>query len=89
MSTRPGISSKTGTSMQNETGAWRVGKKPKYLQKDCIACRMCVLFCPEGIVSGDKKNTFKPDLAYCNGCGLCAAICPKQDIEMVDEGDEG
>ncbi|MCK4299350.1 MAG: 4Fe-4S binding protein, partial [Planctomycetes bacterium] len=25
---------------------------------------------------------------YCKGCGLCAAVCPKQDIAMVPEEEE-
>lgn len=82
------MTSKPGSSTANKTGSWRVEQKPKYLQKDCIACRMCVLACPEGIVTGEGKNTFRCDLAYCKGCGLCAAICPKKDIEMVPEIDK-
>lgn len=50
---------------------------------------MCVYICPEGIVSGEGKNTFQCDLNYCKGCGNCAAICPKKDIEMVAEIEEG
>ena len=82
------MTSKPGSSTANKTGSWRVEQKPKYLQKDCIACRMCVLACPEGIVTGEGKNTFRCDLVYCKGCGLCAAICPKKDIEMVAEIDK-
>lgn len=73
-------------SKGDKTGAWRIQLRPKYLQKDCIACRMCVLVCPEGCVSGKEKNTFNADFAFCKGCGLCADICPKKDIAMVEEG---
>jgi pyruvate ferredoxin oxidoreductase delta subunit len=79
------IVSKPGASRSNKTGAWRAGKKPKFLKTNCIACKMCLLICPEGCISGKEKNTFDCDLAYCKGCGNCAAICPKQDIEMVEE----
>lgn len=82
------ILGKVGSSKRNKTGSWRTGKKPKYLQKNCIACKMCVLFCPEGCVKGKEKNTFNCDYDYCKGCGLCAAICPKKDIIMVDEGEK-
>jgi pyruvate ferredoxin oxidoreductase delta subunit len=77
--------SKPGSSSNNKTGSWRTAKKPKYLQKNCIACRMCVVVCPEACIEGAEKNTFKFDPAFCKGCGLCAAVCPKKDIEMVDE----
>ncbi|MEW5758758.1 MAG: 4Fe-4S dicluster-binding protein [Candidatus Omnitrophota bacterium] len=77
-----------GSSKKNKTGSWRTGKKPKFLKKNCIACRMCVLFCPEGCISGKEKNTFDCNYAYCKGCGICASICPKKDIDMVDEGEK-
>ena len=79
------IIAKPGSSRRNKTGSWRTGKKPKFLQKDCIACRLCVLICPEGCIEGNQKNTFHCDYDYCKGCGNCAIICPKQDIEMVPE----
>ncbi len=82
------LTSKPGSSKANKTGSWRTEVKPKFLQKACIACRMCVYICPEGIVSGEGKNTFKCDLDYCKGCGNCAAICPKKDIEMIAEVEE-
>jgi pyruvate ferredoxin oxidoreductase delta subunit len=77
--------SKPGSSRNNKTGSWRVELKPKFLQKNCIACNMCVLVCPEACIEGKEKNTFHCDYAYCKGCGNCAAICPKQDIIMIKE----
>jgi pyruvate ferredoxin oxidoreductase delta subunit len=74
-----------GKSRDNKTGSWRMGKKPKFLKKNCIACNMCFLFCPENCISGEGKNTFDADLNYCKGCGCCAIICPKKDIEMISE----
>ncbi len=79
------ITADPGSSTANKTGSWRTKQKPHYLRQNCIACRKCVLICPEAIVTGKEKNTFKPDLQYCKGCGLCAVICPKDDIEMVSE----
>ncbi len=85
---RVSISSKPGASTRNKTGSWRIDKRPEFLQKDCIACNLCAQICPEGIISGDGKNTYETQYEFCKGCGLCAAICPKDDIEMVPEGDE-
>lgn len=64
------IISRPGTSLHNKTGSWRTKKKPKFLQKNCIACRMCVNICPEGCISGEEKNTYKADYDFCKGCGL-------------------
>ncbi|MBN1912786.1 MAG: 4Fe-4S binding protein [Candidatus Omnitrophica bacterium] len=77
--------SKPGSSKNNKTGSWRTKVKPHFLKKDCIACKMCLLICPEGCIQGNEKNTYDCDLDYCKGCGLCAVICPKKDIEMVKE----
>jgi pyruvate ferredoxin oxidoreductase delta subunit len=79
------LTSKPGTSKKNKTGSWRVAIRPKYLQKNCIGCKMCLLVCPEGCISGSEKNTFICDYSYCKGCGICAVICPKKDIAMVKE----
>ena len=82
------ITSKPGSARANKTGAWRTGRKPRWIHKNCVACRLCATLCPEGVVEGDAKNTFGCDYDYCKGCGLCAEMCPKQDIEMIAEGDK-
>lgn len=76
---------KPGSSKSNKTGPWRTEARPKFLKKNCIACNMCVLVCPESCIRGQGKNTYEVDLNYCKGCANCAAICPKQDIVMVKE----
>jgi pyruvate ferredoxin oxidoreductase delta subunit len=78
---------KPGSSKENKTGFWRSVKKPKFLQKNCIACGLCKLVCPEGCIEGKEKNTYKSDYLYCKGCGLCAYICPKKDVEMIKESE--
>jgi pyruvate ferredoxin oxidoreductase delta subunit len=30
-------------------------------------------------------GTVAIDLTYCKGCGICANICPKGSIQMIDE----
>jgi len=70
------------------TGAWRVQVKPKFLQKNCIGCKMCAVICPEGCIKGKEKNAFVCDYEYCKGCALCCLVCPKKDIVMVEEGKE-
>lgn len=75
---------KPQTTKKTKTGSWRTEAKPKFLQKECIGCKMCVLICPEACVSGAEKK-FDVDYTYCKGCGMCAVICPKKDIAMVKE----
>ncbi len=76
---------KPGESPINETGSWRTAHKPRFLQQNCIACDMCALHCPEGCIYGEEENTYINDERYCKGCGICAWICPKDDIEMIPE----
>jgi pyruvate ferredoxin oxidoreductase delta subunit len=80
---------KPGSSRSNKTGSWRTEVKPKFLKTNCIACNMCILACPENIITGEGKNMYTCDYDYCKGCGNCAAICPKKDIEMVREDSKG
>lgn len=82
------IVSKPGSGVKSKTGSWRTTAKPKFLQKNCIACKMCLVVCPEGCISGKEKNTFICDYNFCKGCGNCVAVCPKKDIIMVKEEDK-
>ncbi len=75
---------KPATSLDNKTGSWRSGKKPKFLHNKCTGCRMCYLLCPEGCISGSKKF-YDVDLDYCKGCGICSVVCPVEDIVMEKE----
>jgi len=79
------LTCKPGSSRNNKTGPWRTESRPKYLKKNCIACNMCLQACPEACISGQGKNTYDFDPNYCKGCGICAYICPKQDIIMIKE----
>lgn len=76
-------------SKGDKTGSWRIKLRPKFLQKNCTGCKMCVLICPEGCIQGKEKNTYIANYEYCKGCGLCALVCPKDDIVMVEESVEG
>jgi len=85
-----------GGSVVNKTGAWR-SMLPVFKHQACIACRACEFVCPEGCVFEDPGakhhvEKLKRDLAdrdfdpdYCKGCGMCAAECPVNDIDMIME----
>jgi pyruvate ferredoxin oxidoreductase delta subunit len=87
-----------GGSLANKTGAWR-SMRPVFKHAACIGCRACEQVCPEGCVFENPtekhllktekserqvaNREFDPD--YCKGCGMCAAECPVDDIDMIME----
>ena len=80
-----GTVSPPGESLVNKTGSWRTRSKPHFIHENCTACNMCALHCPEGCIYGKEENTYINDETYCKGCGICARICPVNDIEMIPE----
>ena len=63
---------------------WRVFKPAVDLEK-CVACGLCVGFCPEAAIT--RRDDHKPviDYRFCKGCGICAYECPQKAIEMEEE----
>jgi NADPH-dependent glutamate synthase beta subunit-like oxidoreductase/Pyruvate/2-oxoacid:ferredoxin oxidoreductase delta subunit len=50
----------------------------------CTLCDTCLLSCPEGVVSR-KGDGYAVDEAFCKGCGMCVAECPRRAMEMTAE----
>ncbi|MBI3183275.1 MAG: 2-oxoacid:acceptor oxidoreductase family protein [Myxococcales bacterium] len=48
---------------------------------DCTSCDTCLVYCPEGIIRR-KGTAYEVDLAFCKGCGICVAECPRKAMEM-------
>ena len=49
----------------------------------CKGCRICIEFCPRGVLSADKLG--KPvitDLSACTACGICELRCPDFGISV-------
>jgi 2-oxoacid:acceptor oxidoreductase delta subunit (pyruvate/2-ketoisovalerate family) len=50
----------------------------------CTHCDTCLLYCPEGVIRR-QGDGYRVDDAYCKGCGMCVAECPRHAMEMVPE----
>lgn len=48
----------------------------------CTRCDTCLVYCPEGIVDRTIDG-YAVDLAFCKGCGICVAECPRDAMEML------
>ena len=51
---------------------------------------LCWVYCPDNaVICKDGSVTGQGiDLVHCKGCGICAAVCPKDCIEMVPESEQ-
>jgi heterodisulfide reductase subunit A-like polyferredoxin/coenzyme F420-reducing hydrogenase delta subunit len=51
----------------------------------CTICLTCARFCPHGAIGWDNRAIVMP--AACQGCGICAAECPMEAIQLVESSD--
>ena len=82
MKPRFGVVVQPGTTRDQKMSGWRV-YRPHFKQEKCIGDRSCELCCPDGAVFSEGKRKFQVDLDACKGCGVCAEMCPLDDIVMV------
>jgi pyruvate ferredoxin oxidoreductase delta subunit len=86
-----GVMFEPGSTVEYKTGAWRVEKKPLIDQDKCIRCLICWIVCPDVSIQRLPKSykkyteSVEVDYEHCKGCGICAAECPVDAIEMVEE----
>lgn len=72
---------KSGVSKFLET-PWHLYGRPNIDLSKCTRCKLCWLYCPEGVVRMVEKGP-TVDYARCKGCGVCAEECPTKAITMV------
>jgi len=55
----------------------------------CVKCLTCVRSCPFGVpVYNAEEKVVEIDEAMCQGCGVCAGVCPRQAIQLSFYEDE-
>lgn len=83
-----GIIPQAGNAVEYITGTWRQNR-PVRRDEDCIDCLFCWVYCPDNavLVKDASVKGLPFDLDHCKGCGICAAVCPKDCIEMRPESE--
>jgi heterodisulfide reductase subunit A-like polyferredoxin len=54
----------------------------------CVACLTCVRSCPFGVPKINEIGVAYIEPAACQGCGICAAACPRKAIRLRHYSDE-
>jgi MinD superfamily P-loop ATPase len=67
---------------------FRSGKEASIRQEDCMNCGMCHEFCRfdavKELVDSTGINTYSVDPLACEGCGVCAHLCPERAIDFTE-----
>ena len=77
----PGAVATGGTMARLHTGAWRTYVPITDFEK-CVHCMTCWIMCPDSAIAVTDGKKLGTHMQYCKGCGICAAECPKDAIEM-------
>jgi pyruvate ferredoxin oxidoreductase delta subunit len=86
----PGAVILDGGNAENfKTGSWR-SFRPVWIEKNCIQCLFCWLYCPDMAVTVEDGKMTGFNYDFCKGCGVCARECPgkkgNKAIVMEEEG---
>ena len=73
-----------GTALKFETGDWR-SFKPLLDMDQCIDCMTCWIYCPDDSIIIKDNKVCGIKMTHCKGCGICASVCPKKAITMLEE----
>lgn len=78
-----GLITEAGNAEKYNTGSWRT-LKPVRDKDNCIDCLLCWIYCPDSSILVSKGKITDIDYDHCKGCGICAKVCPKKCIKMVE-----
>ncbi len=53
-----------------------------FINEKCTGCMLCIRACPEGAISGSKKERHTIDPHKCIKCGACRSVCKFDAIEI-------
>ncbi|MCC9293608.1 4Fe-4S binding protein [Clostridium sp. WLY-B-L2] len=79
-----GVIIDTGNAYEFKTGDWRT-TKPIWNSEKCKNCFLCWAFCPDMSIIVENEKIKGIDYDHCKGCGLCAAQCKFDAIQLVEE----
>jgi len=85
---RGGVILEAGNSEEYGTGDWRV-RRPIIDFERCTHCMFCWLYCPDISMLVKDSKLQGVDLGHCKGCGICAQVCPRDAITMIEEAKAG
>jgi heterodisulfide reductase subunit A-like polyferredoxin len=54
----------------------------------CVACLTCVRSCPYDVPHINEKGVAYIEPAACQGCGICASVCPRKAITLKHYSDK-
>jgi heterodisulfide reductase subunit A-like polyferredoxin len=54
----------------------------------CVACLTCVRSCPFDVPKINEEGVAHIEAAACQGCGICASLCPRKAIKLQHYKDE-
>jgi heterodisulfide reductase subunit A-like polyferredoxin len=57
-------------------------------QDRCVACLTCVRSCPYDVPRITEKGVAYIEPATCQGCGICASVCPRKAITLQHYSDK-
>jgi heterodisulfide reductase subunit A-like polyferredoxin len=57
-------------------------------QDKCVACLTCVRSCPFNVPKINDDGVAYIEAAACQGCGICASLCPRKAIKVQHYSDK-
>ncbi|MBL7074437.1 4Fe-4S binding protein [candidate division KSB1 bacterium] len=53
-----------------------------FINENCTGCMVCLRDCPEGAITGEKKELHVIDPSKCIKCGVCKSVCKFDAVDV-------